>query len=46
MHVAFFRPGGLTQDLIYENHLDLFNFRNQFIDRINELEELLTKNRI
>jgi NADH dehydrogenase (ubiquinone) Fe-S protein 2 len=46
MHAIFFRPGGLSQDLPKNLLSDLFMFCEQFIDRINEAEELLTNNRI
>ena len=44
MHAAYFRPGGVNQDLpkglLYDIYL------NQFEARISEIEELLTNNRI
>jgi len=46
MHAAYFRPGGVSQDLPEGFLKDVSVFCNQFYDRINELEELLTKNRI
>lgn len=46
MHAAYFRPGGVAQDLPLGTLNDLAIFTNQFNDRINEIEELLTNNRI
>lgn len=46
MHSAYIRIGGVSQDLP-ENFLEnLYKFCYQFADRIDEIEELLTKNRI
>jgi len=46
MHAAYFRPGGVAQDIPLGTLSDLAIFTNQFNDRINEIEELLTNNRI
>lgn len=46
MHAAYFRPGGVSMDLPLNFCDDLFNFCHQFIIRIDEMEELLTNNRI
>lgn len=46
MHAAFFRPGGLTYDIPDNLITDIFIFCNQFIIRLNEIEDLLTNNRI
>ncbi len=46
MHAAFFRPGGVSFDLPLGLCEDIFKFANQFSSRIDELEELLTENRI
>lgn len=46
MHAAYFRPGGIAQDISLGFLNDLLVFINQFNDRINELEELLSNNRI
>lgn len=46
MHAAYFRPGGIAQDLPYGLIIDIYNFIIQFNSRIDELEELLTNNRI
>jgi NADH dehydrogenase (ubiquinone) Fe-S protein 2 len=46
MHSAFFRPGGLNTDIPYGILEDIYNFIKQFSSRIDEMEELLTNNRI
>jgi len=46
MHAAYIRPGGVSQDLPVGLLDDIFVFINQFGYRINEIEELLTNNRI
>jgi len=46
MHAAFFRPGGLNIDIPFGLLSDIFNFIKQFSSRIDEMEELLTNNRI
>ena len=46
MHAAFFRPGGISLPLPQGLLEDIYIFINQFIIRLNELEELLTNNRI
>jgi len=46
MHAAYFRPGGVNQDLPLTLLNDIFFFIKQFNSRINEIEELLTNNRI
>ena len=46
MHAAYFRPGGVAIDLPYGLINDIYNFIIQFNSRIDELEELLTNNRI
>jgi len=46
MHAAYFRPGGVSQDLPIGLLDDIFLFINQFESRISEIEELLTNNRI
>nr|YP_009476665.1 NADH dehydrogenase subunit 7 [Storeatula sp. CCMP1868]AVM81158.1 NADH dehydrogenase subunit 7 [Storeatula sp. CCMP1868] len=46
MHAAYFRPGGVSQDLPLGLCTDIFKFCEQFSSRIDELEELLTENRI
>jgi NADH dehydrogenase (ubiquinone) Fe-S protein 2 len=46
MHSAFIRPGGVSRDLPLKLLSDIFAFVCQYISRINEMEELLTQNRI
>jgi len=46
MHAAFIRPGGVTQDIPRGLADDIFRFCQQFSSRIDELEELLSENRI
>lgn len=46
MHAAYFRPGGVNSDLPIGMIQDIYTFCNQFGSRIDEIEELLTENRI
>lgn len=46
MHAAYFRPGGVSQDLPVGLLDDIYYFANQFSYRIQEIEDLLTANRI
>ena len=46
MHAAYFRPGGVAQDLPIGLCEDIFKFTQQFGSRIDEMEEMLTSNRI
>lgn len=46
MHAAYFRPGGVSQDLPPNFLAKLWTFTNQFESRLVEIEELLTNNRI
>jgi len=46
MHAAFFRPGGVAFDIPIGLGRDILWFCNQFGNRINELEILLSGNRI
>jgi len=46
MHASFFRPGGVSQDLPRGLLSDIIRFTNQFVKRVDEIEELLTNNRI
>jgi NADH dehydrogenase (ubiquinone) Fe-S protein 2 len=46
MHAAYFRFGGVSYDIPKGLLLDINNFVNQFNSRIDEIEELLTNNRI
>lgn len=46
MHAAYFRPGGVSSDLPLGFLNDLYLFLEQFQIRIDEMEEMLTGNRI
>lgn len=46
MHSAYIRPGGLSSDIPLGLLTDIHLFARQFAGRINEIEELLTDNRI
>jgi NADH dehydrogenase (ubiquinone) Fe-S protein 2 len=46
MHAAYIRPGGIAQDLPIGLSDDIYRFTRQFVSRIDEMEELLTNNRI
>jgi NADH dehydrogenase (ubiquinone) Fe-S protein 2 len=46
MHAAYFRAGGVATDLPKQLLDDIYLFANQFSSRLDELEELLTDNRI
>lgn len=46
MHANYIRPGGVNQDLPLSLLDDIYQFIHQFHYRIDELEELLSNNRI
>jgi NADH dehydrogenase (ubiquinone) Fe-S protein 2 len=46
MHSNYIRPGGVIKDLPFGFIDDLYKFIFSFSSRINELEELLSFNRI
>jgi len=46
MHAAYIRPGGVAQDLPIGLLEDIYKFIVEFRIRLNEIEELLTNNRI
>lgn len=46
MHAAYIRPGGVSQDLPLGLLEDIYQFTSKFNTRLNEIEELLTNNRI
>ena len=46
MHAAYIRPGGVAQDLPAGLINDIYIFAKQFGSRLDEIEELLTNNRI
>ncbi|UXI20578.1 FGGY carbohydrate kinase domain-containing protein [Sarcoptes scabiei] len=46
MHAAYVRPGGVSQDLPIGLMDDIYQWANNFVQRIDEIEDLLTENRI
>jgi len=46
MHASYFRPGGVSQDISLGLIDDIFAFVVQFGQRLDEMEEMLTDNRI
>ena len=46
LHAAYIRPGGVAQDLPLGLSEDIYLFAQQFASRIDEMEEMLTNNRI
>ena len=46
MHAAFFRPGGISQDIPLGLLSDIYHFIHQFHWRLEEIEGLLTNNRV
>lgn len=46
MHSNYFRPGGVQADVSMSLLNDIFQFISQFNSRVDELEELLSNNRI
>lgn len=46
IHAAYFRPGGVALDLPLGLLDDIFIFARQFSTRLDEIEEILTNNRI
>ena len=46
MHAAYIRPGGIARDLPISLIEDIYFFVKTFNTRLNEIEELLTENRI
>jgi len=46
MHASYIRPGGLAQDIPLGLCDDIFTFVCQFTQRLNEIEELLSSNRV
>jgi NADH dehydrogenase (ubiquinone) Fe-S protein 2 len=45
-HASYIRPGGVSHDLPNKLLDDIFNFVNQFFLRIDEIQDMLSKNRI
>src|ERR1700726_56981 len=46
LHAAYVRPGGVSQDIPMGLMDDIYQWATQFADRVDEIEELLTDNRI
>lgn len=46
MHAAYIRPGGIQKEIPYGMFMDIWDFIYRFKKRINEIEEMLTNNRI
>uniref|UniRef100_T1J004 Complex I-49kD n=1 Tax=Strigamia maritima TaxID=126957 RepID=T1J004_STRMM len=46
MHAAYIRPGGVAQDMPLGLMDDIFDFCDKFGQRLDEVEDLLTENRI
>lgn len=46
MHAAYIRPGGLSQDLPLGFCDELYDFCKNFIKKVDDIEDLLTNNRI
>jgi NADH dehydrogenase (ubiquinone) Fe-S protein 2 len=46
MHAAYIRPGGVSMDIPIGFLDDVYLFIKQFISRLDEMEEMLTSNRI
>merc|ERR1712121_459503 len=46
MHAAYVRPGGVSQDIPLGLMDDIWNFMSSFNQRLDEVEEMLTHNRI
>jgi NADH dehydrogenase (ubiquinone) Fe-S protein 2 len=46
MHASYIRPGGVAHDLPAGFVEDLYTFIFDFSSRLDEIEELLTNNRI
>jgi len=46
MHASYIRPGGVSQDLPLGLLEDIYQCTVQFTHRLDEIEEMLTNNRI
>lgn len=46
MHAAYFRPGGVSEDIPAGMLEDIYKFSKAFSRRVDEFEEMLTNNRI
>jgi NADH dehydrogenase (ubiquinone) Fe-S protein 2 len=46
MHANYVRPGGVSQDLPLGLLDSIYEFTHRFISRVDEVEDMLTANRI
>ena len=46
MHAAYVRPGGVHQDIPIGLMDDIYEFISKFTERVDEVEDLVTKNRL
>src|SRR5947209_6600058 len=46
MHAAYVRPGGVAQDIPLGLLDDIYQWGTQFASRVDEIEELLSGNRV
>jgi len=46
MHAAYIRPGGVARNISTALLYDILAFSSKFKHRINEIEDMLTSNRI
>lgn len=46
LHSAYFRPGGVHRDLPPELIADIYQWSEEFPQKLNDIDELLTENRI
>jgi len=46
MHAAYIRPGGVAHNISSNLLFDIIAFSNKFKHRIDEIEDMLTSNRI
>ncbi|TMW46475.1 hypothetical protein DOY81_008443 [Sarcophaga bullata] len=46
MHAAYIRPGGVSQDMPLKLMDDIYEFISKYGERLDEIEDVLTKNRI
>jgi len=46
MHAAYIRPGGVSHNISTNLLYDILNFSDKFKYRVDEIEDMLTSNRI
>ena len=46
MHAAYVRPGGVHQDIPIGLMDDIYEFISKFTERVDEVEDLVTNNRL